>query len=214
MARPKEPLISKREVFAAALRIIDEYGLAALSTRRLAAVLNVSGPALYHHFASKDDIVAGAVELALDDVRVPPRAGADWREWLFRNARLFREGLLAHPNLLPALAQGTLPRIGLGRIEKAIRRISEDGVPSYATLAIVDALQAFAIGSALLETSAGAAALPGAELDERYPAVAEALSQSALTPKEQFDVGCRAIIDALATTFWAPTGLAAGTPPR
>jgi AcrR family transcriptional regulator len=206
VARPKEPLISKRLVFAAALQIIDEEGLDGLSTRRLASVLHVSGPALYHHFASKDDIIAGAVELALENVRVPARSGADWREWLFRNAQLFRQGLLAHPNLLPALVDRRLPRIGLSRIDEAIRRLNELGLPSHATLAIVDALEAFAIGTAILEASAGLASIPTADLTERFPALAEALGHPSLKAKEQFDVGCRAIIDALATTFWVPAG--------
>jgi AcrR family transcriptional regulator len=82
VARPKEPLISKRDVVAAALEVIDTEGLEALSTRRLASILNVSGPALYHHFAGKDEIVAGAVALALDNVRLPPDSGGDWRDWL------------------------------------------------------------------------------------------------------------------------------------
>jgi len=200
VARPKEPLISKREVVAAALELIDAEGLEALSTRRLASILNVSGPALYHHFAGKDEIVAGAVALALDDVRVPAASGGDWREWLFRSAQLFRNGLLAHPNLFPAIVDGPLPRIGVARIERAIRRLNEFGVPGHAALAIIDALEAFAIGSALFETAGGR--IDDATPTEEHPALTDALRHLTLTPAEQFDVGCRAMIDALAATFW------------
>ena len=199
MARPKEPLISKRDVVATALELIDAEGLEALSTRRLAAMLNVSGPALYHHFAGKDEIVAGAVALALDEVRVPAGSGGDWREWLFRNAQLFRNGLLAHPNLFPAIVDGRLSRIGIRRLERAIERLGRLGVPEHATLAIVDALEAFAIGSALFETSGGDR---GVDLGEEHPALAAALRHRGLTAAEQFDIGCRAMIDALAATFW------------
>jgi TetR/AcrR family transcriptional regulator, tetracycline repressor protein len=200
VARPKEPLISKRDVFAAALELIDTDGLEGLSTRRLASMLNVSGPALYHHFAGKDEIVAGAVALALDDVRVPAASGGDWREWLFRSAQLFRKRLLGHPNLFPAIVDGRLPRIGVDRIERAIQRLSEYGVPGHATLAIVDALEAFAIGSALFEISGGR--LDDTEGSDEHPALTDALRHSTLSPVEQFDIGCRAMIDALAATFW------------
>lgn len=202
MARPKEPLISKRDVVAAALKLVDAEGLEALSTRRLASILNVSGPALYHHFESKDEIVAGAVALALDEVRVPAAAGGDWREWLFRSAQLFRSGLLAHPNLFPAIVGGRLPRIGVARIERAIQRLGEFGVPGHAALAIIDALEAFALGSALFEASGGRVERPVAELSDEYPGLAAALGHRTLSPAEQFDVGCRAMIDGLAASFW------------
>jgi TetR/AcrR family transcriptional regulator, tetracycline repressor protein len=204
VARPKEPLISKRDVVAAALKLIDAEGLDALSTRRLASTLNVSGPALYHHFASKDEIVAGAVALALDEVRVPAEAGGDWREWLFRNAQVFRSALLAHPNLFPAIVGGRLPRIGVARIERALQRLGEFGVPGQAALAIIDALEAFALGSALFEASGGRVEQSVAELSAEHPALAAALGDRTLSPAEQFDVGCRAVIDALALSFWVP----------
>ena len=204
MARPKEPLIAKREVVAAALRVIDEEGLDALSTRRLASMLNVSGPALYHHFANKDEIVAGAVALALDNVRVPSATGDDWRKWLFRSARLFRQGLLSHPNLFPALVDRRLPRIGLNRLERAIGRLAACGVPAPAALALIDALEAFGIGSALFESSGGRAALSAAELSGTHPGVAEALRRPSLSPLRQFELGCRAIIDGYGSAFGLP----------
>src|SRR2546425_10001088 len=80
MARPKTPLISRRKTLEVALEIIDGEGLDAFSIRRLATELDINGASLYHHFANKDEILAGVAELALADVRTPTDPDADWRE--------------------------------------------------------------------------------------------------------------------------------------
>lgn len=198
MPRPKSPLLAKRAVVAVALRLIDDEGLDALSTRRLAAELNVSGPALYHHFPSMDSIVAGAVELALSEVRVPDADGADWREWLFYSCQLFRAGLLAHPNLFPAISGRGIATVGLGRIERAIEQMGRHGVPPPMTVAIIDAVEAFCIGSALFEYSLRQEGRSVTDIAERYPALTDALQRPTHTPKEQFNIGIRALIDAFA----------------
>ncbi|WP_217146263.1 TetR/AcrR family transcriptional regulator, partial [Streptomyces sp. AC627_RSS907] len=49
MARPRKPLLSRERIVTAALALVDAEGLQAVSTRRLAAELGVSGPSLYNH---------------------------------------------------------------------------------------------------------------------------------------------------------------------
>ena len=69
MARPKQALLSRERIVEAATAIVDADGLAALSTRRLAAELGVRGPSLYNHFVTKDeilDVVADAVVSLVD----------------------------------------------------------------------------------------------------------------------------------------------------
>jgi len=201
MAQSRHRLITKRDVLASALRIIDEEGLEGLSTRSLAASLNVSGPALYKHFAGKDEIVAGAVALALEDVRVPATDESDWREWLFHSSLLFREVLLAHPNLLPAISEHGISTVGLGRIEQAIGQMGQQGVPARTTLAIIDAIEAFAIGSALMEYRRLQLEDVVPALDDRYPRLASALKKPRLSPEEEFEVGLRALINGFGETL-------------
>ncbi|MFD3540303.1 TetR/AcrR family transcriptional regulator [Streptomyces sp. NPDC058662] len=69
MARPRKPLLSRSLIVEAAGALVDAEGLEALSTRRLAAALGVSGPSLYNHFRTKDEIleaVADAVSARVD----------------------------------------------------------------------------------------------------------------------------------------------------
>ncbi|MFE4516446.1 TetR/AcrR family transcriptional regulator [Kitasatospora sp. NPDC056783] len=68
MARPRTPLLSRERIVAAALRLIDEEGLDALSTRRLATELSVSGPSLYNHFATKDELLDAVVDSVIGEV--------------------------------------------------------------------------------------------------------------------------------------------------
>ena len=48
----------RTDVVERAIDVLDEHGLDALSMRRLAADLGVQPGALYHHFASKDALLA------------------------------------------------------------------------------------------------------------------------------------------------------------
>ena len=65
--------------------------------------LGVNGASLYHHFQSKDEIVVGAAELALQYVRTPDTRHDDWPEWLARNTRNTRDALVQHPHLIPVV---------------------------------------------------------------------------------------------------------------
>jgi AcrR family transcriptional regulator len=68
MARPRKPLLSRDRIVTAALALIDAEGLAALSTRRLAAELGVSGPSLYNHFATKEAILDAVADTVVAQV--------------------------------------------------------------------------------------------------------------------------------------------------
>ena len=67
MARPR--VLSREKIASAALRLIDEEGLDALSVERIASELNVRGPSLYHHFPDKAAILTQVAELVLREVQ-------------------------------------------------------------------------------------------------------------------------------------------------
>ncbi len=83
--------VSQARIVDAALRILDQYGLADLSMRRIADVLGVQAAAIYWHFANKQTLIAAVGDAILADQ-------ADWHdsmaleEW----ARDLREVLLRH----------------------------------------------------------------------------------------------------------------------
>ncbi|MEZ4337476.1 MAG: helix-turn-helix domain-containing protein, partial [Sandaracinaceae bacterium] len=62
------------ELTEAALRIIASQGIAALSTRTLAAEVGLSSGAIFRHFSSLDallDAVVGRVEAVLEETYPP-----------------------------------------------------------------------------------------------------------------------------------------------
>lgn len=153
MGRPKQALISRRRTLEVALRIIDEEGLDALSIRRLGDELNVRGISLYHHFRSKEHILAGACELALADVRTPHTSNSDWREWLVDNARKYYLALRAHPNLIPILMRRHPLRIGLAEHNATAGLLAVQNVPIGAIMPLMDGLESIALGCAAYQSA-------------------------------------------------------------
>jgi AcrR family transcriptional regulator len=94
--------LTRDDVLAAALRIVDAEGAHALSMRRLGRDLGRDPMRLYRHAASKDALLDGVVERVLDELVVDP-AGPSWEEGLRSTARAFRALALAHPHVVPLL---------------------------------------------------------------------------------------------------------------
>jgi len=105
--RPKageEPLTRGR-ILEAALSLVDEEGIEALSMRRLAKELGVDPMAIYHHLPSKRALLSGLIEKVFSEMRVPePEETGGWRERVRAWARAFRDVARAHPRLVPHLA--------------------------------------------------------------------------------------------------------------
>jgi AcrR family transcriptional regulator len=192
VARPKIPLISKRAALEAALDIIDTEGIDALSIRRLAERLGVNGASLYHHFQNKEEIVVGAAKLALEEVRVPQGHEEPWQVWLLRNARRLRAAFRDHPDLVPVMLRREPLGIGTSQIDATFAMLAEEGVPIGAIAPMMEALELYAIGSALHESNAGTTKPD----PKRAPHMAEAEAARALGPDEIFDLVCEQIVAA------------------
>ena len=201
MPRPTTPLISPDEVAAIALRMIDAHGVEALSVRRLAAELGVNNKSLYHHFADRNAIIASAAELALSGIGVPVEADGPWGEWLIHSAQLYRDALLAHPALIPImLARGRF-NFGLAWFNEIVRQLESEGVPTEATIAFIEAIDSFAIGNVLCKTAAASGAPQPADLPGDFGHLSRALSQRTLKYDQQFQIGCRRLIQGIAEAF-------------
>jgi TetR/AcrR family tetracycline transcriptional repressor len=93
------PRLDRDHVVRAALSLLDEVGLDGLTLRRLAAELDVQAPALYWHFANKQDLLDHMAHVMtrpwMQDIRAA-RAGRRWEDWLTEVARTYRTLLLSH----------------------------------------------------------------------------------------------------------------------
>jgi AcrR family transcriptional regulator len=92
--RRRVPLTRDRALHVAMNRA-DQGGLESISMRKLGEELGVEAMALYHHFANKDDLVDGMVDLVFGEID-PPRIGDEWRATMRQRAISVRDALLRH----------------------------------------------------------------------------------------------------------------------
>ena len=92
--------LTRERIIAAAVELVDESGLDALSMRKLGAALGVEAMSLYNHVDNKDDVLDGILDAVLREVPQPD-PGLPWDERLRELAHGFRRVGLAHPGVLP-----------------------------------------------------------------------------------------------------------------
>lgn len=103
--RREQPALSRDQIVAEAVRLLDEEGLEALSMRKLGARLNAGATSLYTHVANKHELL----ELATNEVFGEPRQPvntAGWRPAMLDFGRDLRAMVLRHRWL--AAVMGTL----------------------------------------------------------------------------------------------------------
>lgn len=184
MARPSKPLISRRSAAEAALAVIDEHGLGGFSLARVAALLGVKPPSLYHHFRDKNELLA-EVALVLLDPTPFTLTENDWAERLIELCVKTRRSLLLHPNAA-ALLLHFFPRHLL--VDAYDRAVREDPFPAAIHLAVIEGTEKITFGSALFEASARADGVPSMPpVDpERFPALTRSLAANPFDEEQLF----------------------------
>lgn len=128
------PRLTRAAIVETALRLLDEVGLDELTTRRLAAELDITSPALYWHFDSKQSLLdAIGDEIIQRSGMGSSPSGETWQEWVLRRSRGYRAELLRH-------------RDG-ARVVSAVRNGSPETFQLF--LDEIDALAGFGFGAEL-----------------------------------------------------------------
>jgi AcrR family transcriptional regulator len=129
---PREPLTRER-VLAAALRLVDDEGLDALTRRRLGQELGRDAMALYRHAPDRAALLDGIVGLVLDELVIPD-TGQDWQLQLSPTAHDFRRLGLAHPHVVSLIVTrplstplGLRPLGTLRPLERVLRVLTDAG---------------------------------------------------------------------------------------
>lgn len=86
------------------IALADDYGLEAVSLRRIARRLGVTPMALYRYVESKDDLLYAMADRLYGEV-IASSLDGDWWESLAELARSTRRVLLAHPWARPLFAR-------------------------------------------------------------------------------------------------------------
>ncbi|MFI7387963.1 TetR/AcrR family transcriptional regulator [Streptomyces sp. NPDC049813] len=208
MARPRKPLLSTDRIVDAARALVDSEGLAAVSTRRLAAELGVSGPSLYNHFRTKDQIleavadsVSAQVDLSMFDAGDP----RGWRTALHDWAVSYRAALRAHPNIVPVLAQGPGRRpAGLRLADAVYGAMTDAGWPPAQATSIGALMRYFVLGSALGSFAGGFVDDEAAYDPADYPHLGQAhllAEKQDVVDERAFETGLAALLDGLGVQY-------------
>jgi AcrR family transcriptional regulator len=232
---PDRVPLTRDEIVATAIRLIDEGGMEAFSMRRLGHELDAGATSLYWHVRNKDELIDLILDVVIGEVaedfdaHLPP--DADWREQLAEIARALRRVLLQHRHIAPLL--GERPTLGpnaLDAAERVMGILLSAGFDVRATSLASGALINYASGFALFESrspggsgdapetrelveqvTAYFAALPA----DRYPHM-KAVAQVHITETEQFEYGLQRLLDGLADDLARPADPSAtpGDPDR
>ena len=199
--------LSREEVAAAALELLDSEGIDALSMRRLADELGVGTMTLYGYFRSKRELLDAVLDVAVPEVEAGA-SGAGWRERLEELIRGARRSLERHPALVQVRVREPVLRAEALRLaEAALTVLLDAGFSRRDATHAFRLLFTYTLGYAAFSPSdavernrdaarAAIAALPA----EQYPALAATREEAAdaMAGEEAFEYGLARILDGLA----------------
>ena len=199
MARPRQTLLTRQRIVEAASALVDAEGLDALSMRRLATELGVQGPSLYHHFATKADILDAVADALIEQVDISAFGRHEWSEALRRWAKSYHAALAAHPHIVPVLAHGPGRRpAALAMADKVFGALVEAGWPPARATHIGALMRYLVTGSALGSFALGFDMDPA--LYERYPhlhAASRLAAHHVAVDEGAFELGLDLLINGL-----------------
>lgn len=187
------PALSRRELAAAAIELIERDGLDALTMRRLASELGFAPMSLYTHVRSRDDLIDALVEQLIERLGLgddDPVGTADWRELVRRTLGAYRDLAVALPRSFELLAlapYGTAPVAP--HLLATIARLEAAGLDPEAAREILGIVDGYASGFLVVWARS------------RETAAAEVDGVAALRDLAMFDRGIDAIIAGLDATL-------------
>jgi len=210
----KSPLdrapLSRERVLEGAVAVADSGGIAGLTIRSLAEQLGVKPMSVYHHVASKDEILDGIVDIVFSQIELPS-ANGEWRAEISRRARSARTVLRQHPWAIGLLETRTNPGPATLRHHNAVLGALRSGGFSVELTAHAYALlDSFVYGFALQEATLPfedqsveevAAPMMAAFESGSYPHLLELVTEHALKPGydfgDEFEFGLELVLDGL-----------------
>lgn len=179
----------------AALTLVDEHGLGALSMRTLAGALGTGPMTLYNYVKDRDELDALVVEAVLAEVKTR-RSQGDWQGDVRAIVEATWRTVRRHPNVIPlVLTRRTLHETTLQWAEGLLEALARSGRRDTELLVAFRTVSGFVMGLAQAQLSGPTAdnadvvraqALPA----DRYPRLVEiANAARGLGPDREFRAG-------------------------
>lgn len=197
------------EIAGAALRIVDDHGLNALSMRALATALGTGPMTVYNYVPDKTGLEELVVAAVVADITVP-RPTEDWRRDVYAIAHAMWRGVRAHPAAVPlVLTRRMSSATGFAVAEALVAALTRAGLPDRDLLAAFHGVLGFVTGAAQAElagplakdadNASDAAARIGSVAGADHPHIA-ALSKVAMQTSvdDDFSRGLQMLVDGIA----------------
>jgi AcrR family transcriptional regulator len=144
--------LSRERILSAAVKLVDEEGIDALSMRRLGSELGVEAMSLYNHVPNKAALMEAIVDHVIAEVPLAD-VTLDFDEQVREMARSFRRLSLAHPHIVPLIAMRPFNTVtALRPVEYGFGLFLKLGLDETTALHAFRALAGFATGYTLAET--------------------------------------------------------------
>ena len=162
MARTRKPL-SRERILAAALELVDEQGIEALSMRKLGQALGYEAMSLYNHVSNKDDLLDGVLDLVLAEMEPPDVNGG--LAAIRQSSLAAHEALKRHPWAAGQLmAPGRVRPARLEFMDALLGALRNAGFSAETTYHAYHVLDAHIVGFSLWQASHGS--IPPEALDD------------------------------------------------
>ncbi|MEO8228775.1 MAG: TetR/AcrR family transcriptional regulator [Chloroflexota bacterium] len=211
-AQPARRLpLTRERVLQFALELADQGGLDALSMRKLGQALGVEAMAVYYHFANKERVLDGIVDLVFGEIDLPA-AGADWETAMRRRAISVRDALARHRWAIGLMESRVNPGpANLRHHDAVIGCLRAAGFDMAMAAHAYSLLDAYIYGFALtkmnlpFETTTDIAEMAESMLEPfplgEYPNLADFITEHAMKPgydfADEFEYGLDVILDGI-----------------
>jgi len=198
-------------VLQIAVRQADKGGIDSLSMRKLGQELGVEAMALYYHFANKDDLIDGMVDLVFAEIELP-HSGDQWRSAMRQRAIAVCDALLRHRWAIGLMESRRRPGpANLRHHDSVIGTLRAGGFDIAMAAHAYSLLDSYIYGFALtklnlpFDTADDVAEVAQSMLEpfppDEYPNMVEILTDHVMKPGydygEEFEYGLDLILDGL-----------------
>ncbi|MGW6598187.1 TetR/AcrR family transcriptional regulator [Streptomyces sp. NPDC055036] len=155
--RRERPALSREQIVATALQLLDAEGIDALSMRKLGTRLNAGATSMYSHVANKDELIELIVDEVYGEIELPAAEDpARWRETVTRWAQGLRSAFLRHPWIVPMLGEAGVAHLGpnMLRLSESLLTVFEEAGFSLAEADLaVNTVASYVIGISTSEAA-------------------------------------------------------------
>ncbi|MFD7160803.1 TetR/AcrR family transcriptional regulator C-terminal domain-containing protein [Kribbella sp. NPDC059898] len=153
-ASPARETLSREQIVAAAMQVLDAEGVTGLSIRKLAAKLGAGATSLYWHVPTKDDLIDLLIDEVWGEIDVPEPELAGWRSGALLFGHSLRSAVLRHP-WLPEVMY-TRPSIGPKAMRLGARGVVLFGAAGFSEKEVdlaLGSVMSYALGTASAEVA-------------------------------------------------------------